>query len=248
MRFALSFLTLSCIPAARKPVNRADFGGIFWLGVLWLAFPMSMFPHAEQHVSSALSGMLTTGVPLIATIVAAVRVRALPSRRILVGLAIGITGGILMALPEAGAGESSALGVALICVAIVSYGVAINLAQPLQQRNGALPVVWRAVGVAAVLTAPLGVPPLFSAHWTVPSFAAVVALGVLGTALANVLSAAAAGRFGPTQAAATSFVSPVVALALGIAVRREHVAMIALFGVALCLIGSVVVRSRPRPD
>jgi hypothetical protein len=47
----------------------------------------------------------------------------------------------------------------------VSYGFALNIARPVQQRQGALPVIWRAQAVALVLTAPLGVPELLQAGW-----------------------------------------------------------------------------------
>ena len=57
-RIAIGFLTLSLFPSARRPVARADWAGTAALGVLWFAFPLSMFPFAEQHVSSALTGML----------------------------------------------------------------------------------------------------------------------------------------------------------------------------------------------
>ncbi len=70
---------------------------------------------------------------------------------------VGFGGAVVMALPALG-GSSSAFGVALIVAALVSYGIALNVARPLQQRNGAIPVVWRALGVALILTAPLGLP------------------------------------------------------------------------------------------
>ena len=63
-----------------------------------------------------------------------------------------------MAWPGLGAGGNSALGIVLVIAACISYGFAVNLARPLQQRNGALPVVWRALLVALILTAPLGLP------------------------------------------------------------------------------------------
>ena len=69
---------------------------------------------------------------------------------------------ILIALPGlAGLGEprcASARGVLMILAALVSYAFAYSLARPLQQRNGALPVVWRALGWALVLTLPFGAP------------------------------------------------------------------------------------------
>src|SRR5262245_41782390 len=72
LRFVIGFLSLTFVTAARRPILRSDWKGVVWLGILWLAFPMSMFPHAEQSVSSALTGMLNGAVPLIAAAVAAI--------------------------------------------------------------------------------------------------------------------------------------------------------------------------------
>jgi drug/metabolite transporter (DMT)-like permease len=158
------------------------------------------------------------------------------------GLIVGFSGAVLMALPGLGEGGNSMRGVLLILVALVSYGIAINLARPLQQRNGALPVVWRALAVALVVTAPLGAPALLQAHWTPRSLLAVLALGALGTATANVIMAVAAGRLGVTRASGTGFIIPVVAVLLGVAVRGERVAALALAGGALCLAGAWLLR------
>lgn len=247
-RFVIGFLTLSLVPGARRPVLASDRVGIAWLGVLWLAFPMSMFPHAEQHLSSALTGMLNGAIPLIATGVAALVARRLPSRTVIVGLTVGVGGAVLMAVPGLDAGGNSARGVLLIMAALVSYGVAINLARPLQQRNGALPVVWRALAVALILTAPLGAPALLAAHWSPRSLLAVLALGCLGTAAANVIMAVAAGRLGPARASATTFLIPVVALLLGLLVRGEQVAAVAIGGCALCLTGAGLMRRDTLPQ
>ena len=46
-------------------------------------------------------------------------------------------------------------GVLLVLTAITLYGISIKLARPLQQTNGALPVLVRALGLAALFTAPL---------------------------------------------------------------------------------------------
>lgn len=80
------------------------------------------------------------------------------------------------------------------------------------------------------------------AHWSAGSALAILALGLLGTAAANVIMAVAAGRLGATRASATTFLIPVVALLLGIAVRGEQVPLIALGGGVLCLAGAWLVR------
>src|SRR5260221_14780549 len=146
MRIAVGFLTLSLVPSARRPILSSDWPKTALLGVLWLAFPLSMFPFAEQHVSSALAGMLNGATALFAAAVASILARRLPSRAVLVGLAVGFLGALLIALPGMGGSEAAsgqALGITLILAALISYGFAVNLAGPLQQPNRPLPVIWR---------------------------------------------------------------------------------------------------------
>src|SRR5580700_1204222 len=89
VRILIGFAALSLFPAARKPVVRSDWVAIAGLGVLWLAFPLSMFPFAEQHVSSALTGMLNGANPLFTAMVAAALARRTPEPRVLAGVAVG---------------------------------------------------------------------------------------------------------------------------------------------------------------
>jgi drug/metabolite transporter (DMT)-like permease len=244
-RIAIGFLTLSLFPSARRPVARTDWAGTAALGVLWFAFPLSMFPFAEQHVSSALTGMLNGATPLFVAAVASLIAHQLPARGTLAGLVIGFGGAVVMALPALGGpngNAGSAFGVALIVAALVSYGIALNVARPLQQRNGAIPVIWRALGVALILTAPLGLPELLAGHWTLRPALAMLGLGAGGTAIATILTATAAGRMGATKASATAFLIPVVALVLGVVIRHEHVTTISLAGAAICLLGAAIIR------
>jgi len=241
-RILIGFATLALFPAARRPIAKADLPAVALLGVLWMAFPLSMFPFAEQHVSSALTGMLNGANPLFTALVAALIARELPSRGVAVGLAVGLAGTALMAIPGLNEGRSSAGGILMILAAVISYGFALNLARPLQQRHGALPVIWRAQAVALVLTAPLGAPELLAARWTWSALLAMLALGALGTAVANVIMAIAAGRVGATRASAVTFLIPGVSLVLGVLVRNERVGWVPLVGAAVCVAGAWLMR------
>jgi drug/metabolite transporter (DMT)-like permease len=245
VRIVVGFLTLSVVPAVRRPLARADRGKTMILGVIWMAFPLTMFPFAEQHVSSALAGMLNGAVPLFVAATATAISRRLPAPAILGGLAVGFLGAILVAAPgmtSSGDAGGQWIGVLLILAALVSYGFAYSLSGPLQQRNGALPVIWRALGVAVVLTAPFGVPAVLAGHWTLRAAAALVALGAGGTGIAYVMTATAAGRMGATVASVNNFYIPVVALALGIGLRHERVSPISMAGAAICLAGAWMIR------
>jgi drug/metabolite transporter (DMT)-like permease len=246
VRIFIGFATLSLFPAARKSVMHSDWFAIVGLGVLWLAFPLSMFPFAERRVSSALTGMLNGANPLFTAMVAAVIARRAPASRVLAGLALGMAGAALMALPQIGEGRSSAVGVGMIVAALISYGFAINLARPLQQRNGALPVIWRAQMVALVLTAPLGLPEMVAARWRPGPVAALLALGALGTGATHVVMSIAAGRLGATRASGTTFRIPAVALVLGVAIRSERVAPLSVVGSVVCVGGAWRMRREQR--
>lgn len=249
VRLVIGFLTLSFVPGVWRSVPWRDLPPIAGLGVLWMAFPYSMFPFAEQHVSSALAGMLNGSTPLFAVIVASGLSRQMPSQGVLLGLAVGLLGTVFIALPGLGGqavNDGSTRGVLMIMAAMVSYGFAINLARPLQQRHGALPVVWRALGCSVAMTAPLGLPALAAGHWSLRPALALLALGALGTGLANVLVAVAAGRIGAARASTTTFLIPVVALILGVLVRGERVAWLSIGGSALCLAGAVVIQRARR--
>ena len=238
VRICIGFATLALFPSARKPVAKADWGSVVWLGLLWFALPLTLFPFAEQRVSSALTGMLNGANPLFATLVASYIARRAPSAGVAAGLGVGMMGAALIAVPAMNEGHSSAVGVAMILAALVSYGFALSIARSLQQQYGAVPVIWRAQGVALILTAPLGIPDLIAAHWSILPVLSLLALGALGTALANVLMASAAGRFGAARASGTTFLIPVVALVLGVVLLHEKVALLSVAGCLVCLMGA----------
>jgi drug/metabolite transporter (DMT)-like permease len=238
VRILIGFVTLSVFPGAWKSVPRSEWLGIVVVGTLWMGLPLTLFPHAEQHVSSAITGMLNSTVPLFAAIVATLVARQLPPRGVLNGLLVGMIGAALMAVPTIREGRSSLTGVLLILGAVSCYGVALNVAGPLQQRNGALPVIWRALAVALVLTAPLGIPDLARAHWSLIPLLSLIALGALGTGVAYVLLTVATGRVGATRASATNFLIAPVALLLGVTLRGEHVAPLAIAGAAVAVTGA----------
>jgi len=245
VRLIVGFLTLSLFPAARKSVLRSDWPKILALGAFWMAFPLSMFPFAERYVSSALTGMLNGANPLFTTSVAALIAWKLPSRRVILGIAIGMAGAVVIALPTLSEGNSTVVGVGMILAALVSYGVALNLASPLQQRNGSLPVVLRAQLVAMVLVAPIGWRDVLHMKWAPGPLLALLALGVLSTGIAFAIMAVSSGRYGATRASSAAFLIPAEALVLGIIFRHEHVALISVLGGVVCVGGALIMRSRP---
>ncbi len=242
MRVLFGCITLSLIPKARKPVPKKAWPNIVVLSLVWLAIPLTVFPYAEQHVSSSVTGMLNGATPLFVAVVASVIAKRLPPRGQMLGLAIGFGGVVLIALPSIRESSSSFFGVTLILGALVMYGFALNVASPLQQLYGSLPVLLRAEIVAVVFLAPLGVYSLINNDrlFAWGPFAAMLALGVLGTAMAHYAMVTLSGRIGSTRAAGSLYLMPAVSLVLGVFVNHETVAPLAVAGSAVAVLGAYV--------
>ena len=71
---------------------------------------MTMFPIAEQWISSGVTGMLNGALPLFSAITAAILLRRSPARAQLVGLSVGFVGVVLVSLPSMQGGARTASG------------------------------------------------------------------------------------------------------------------------------------------
>ena len=179
IRILVGFLTLALFPLP-PPVARDDWHGIALRGGPLDGLPPEHVPlRGATRVVGADRHAERRGADLHRD-----RGRghgaAWPSRSMVVGLAVGLAGGVLMACRR-WARDGARVGVLLILAALVSYGFALNVARPVQQRLGALPVIWRAQALALVLTAPLGLPEMLDARWTPGPLLALLALGAFGT-------------------------------------------------------------------
>ena len=237
-RVGLGAAALAFVPKARQSIDRADLGRVLLLGVIWVAIPLTIFPIAQQWISSSVTGMLNAAMPIFAAIWATILLRRAPGRRQLIGIAIGFLGVFAMSWPELQNSSANALGVGLSLVAVAFYGLSANLAVPLQHKYGALPVLLRAQLAALVVVTPVGLAQLGDSTWAWNSALAMIPLGVLGTGLAFVFMANLVGRVGAPRGGIAIYFVPIVAIILGVSILNETLEAIALAGVALVLLGA----------
>lgn len=247
LRVLFGAATLALFPAARASIGRVDLPLVALVGLVWMVVPFLLFPIAQRSIDSSLAGMINASAPLFVAAIAAVAVRSLPTRLQGIGLIIGLLGVVAISVPSI-EGASSAGGVLLATFATLLYGVAINLTSPLQRRNGALPVIWRAQLVALVLLTPAGALGIADSEFAWSSLWAMVALGSIGTGAAFVCFTTLAGRVGPTRGSVVAYFLPVVAVLLGAILLDESVHPEALFGTALVLIGAYLASRAAKED
>jgi drug/metabolite transporter (DMT)-like permease len=244
LRVLFGAAALWLVPASRTRITREDRARLIALSFLWVGVPFTLFPLAQQWISSGLTGLLNGSLPIFAATIGAVMLHRLPGRAQTIGLIVGFAGVAAIAAPSLAEGSNEALGVVLVLLAVGCYGVAINIAAPLTQRYGSLPVMARMLGLAVVWTAPLGVVGLTGSSFAWGPLAAIAALGAIGTGLAFVLMGKLVSRVGSSRASFATYLIPVVALVLGAVFLDETVRALSIAGIVLVIAGAMMASRR----
>jgi drug/metabolite transporter (DMT)-like permease len=229
--------------ALRARALRPAFARIGWVlafGAIEMAGPFLLLGHAEQTLSSGLTGLLVATVPLFGAIIAVIggdRAILRPSR--IAGLLIGFAGvGVIVAGPAIAAGDVSAslIAVGEVLLVAVLYATApfivthkLKGVPPL----GTITISLLAVGLFYLPIALLVQPAPPSAR----SLGALAALAVLCTALAFIAFFALIAEVGPARAPLFTYVNPVVAILLGVVILGESLTVGLVIGFPLVIAG-----------
>lgn len=239
-RLLLGAGTLALFPLARRAVAREDLPRVALLGVLWMGIPMLLFPVAQQWIDSSVAGMINGAMPVTAAAWAILLYRRTPGRIQLAGIGIGFVGIIAIAWPELSGARATTNGALLIIFSVVLYGLSANIAAPLQQRYGALPVLLRAQAAALVAVTPFGLWGLPGSTWEARPVLAMLPLGILCTGLAFVLMTTLIGRVGGPRGSLPTYFVPIVAVILGVTLLHESIEAPAVIGTVLVLAGAAL--------
>jgi drug/metabolite transporter (DMT)-like permease len=237
---ALGAAALAAFPRARRMIAREDWGRIIAVALVGNAAPALLFAIAETELDSAVAGMITSGTPILSLVVASLLMRSLPGRAQTIGIGLGFAGIVLMTLPSLRGAEAAPVGVGLVFLATIGYGISGNLLVPLQQQYGGPASILWALIISAVVLAPFALGTINESEFTTSAVIAVIILGVIGTGVARSLAATLGGRAGAPRMSTTTYLIPVVAIALGVAFRDETVAPVAIGGVLIVLLGAYV--------
>jgi len=242
VRVALAAVLLGVLAwrAGLLPSLRGRWRWIATYALVEIVVPFPLIAAGEQWVSSSLAAILIAAVPLIIAVLA---LRFDHSERVdggrLVGLLVGFAGVVALVGIDVAGNADELLGTAAILVAAVGYA-----AGPMIMRNHlgdldprALMAASLALAALALTPAALVAPPE-SGALTTEAVVALVVLGVFCTATAFVLFGHLVLEVGAGKAAVITYVAPVVAVALGVAVLGERPGVGAVAGLLLIIAGS----------
>lgn len=203
-----------------------------------LCIPWLLLSHAEERISSSLAGLLIAMVPLIgAVLYRAFGVADHFDARRLTGLFIGFAG--VAALVGLDIASSDVLGIAETVAVAFFYATGPLVISRKLTHLPAIGVITASLVVTAVLYSPAGIATMPSSL-SAETIGSVAVLSVVCTVVAFLVFFALIREVGPSRSTVITYVNPLVAVMLGVALLGEPLTLGIAVGMPLILVGSVL--------
>ena len=220
--------------------------GLLVLGSVNAAIPFSFVAAAELHLTASLASILNATAPLWAAVVSAVWLKDRLSGKQIAGLFMGLAGvAVLVGWSPLPLNWRTLLSVAAMFSAGLCYALGTVYAR---KHMASAPTFTLALGQQAAAALWLLVPAL----WLAPTVTlsgdalwALLALGLLSTALAYLLYFFLLSRVGPTKAVSVTYLVPVFGVVWGATFLREPITAGMIAGLAIIAFSLVLVTEVP---
>jgi len=220
-----------------------------FLGIFNVALPFFLVSWSETHITSGLASILNSMQPLTTSLIAAIFIKEekLTPQRI-IGLLLGFGGVLVLMSNKLGNGMTNeAIGILAMVIAVFGYGSSGVFARlhnegvkPEDQALGQF-----LLGIFFIIPAML----TFEAPFTLPvrpvSYVAFAWLGLLGSFFAAITWYSLLDEIGPSRVSMTTYMFPLVGVALGALILHESVDWRVIVG-GLMILGAIIIVNQNR--
>lgn len=235
--------------ALRKPLPRDPmlYLKLTLLGIFSYAVPFTLFPISQAHIPSGLAAIINALLPVVTVLVSHLwpggeKIR--PHKA--AGVAAGFAGAALLASPSLAAGnEHGELWAIALCFgAVMLYAITLNVARSFKAIEPTT-IATIAISGSALVAVPVALLVEGMPHVErVETWGAWIAIGVFCTALAFQLMYRLLPVVGTTNFSSNTFVTPVVAVLLGVTLLGETILPVHLLGMAVVFVGLLLIDGR----
>jgi drug/metabolite transporter (DMT)-like permease len=231
---------------ALKNIPRSKWVFLFAAGWLGNGIPSMLFPYAETHLSSALTGMLNSLTPLFTFLIGMSFFKMKMTQNKIYGLIIGLIGACLLIAGGKSLENYGGLLYAFVVIAAtLCYGFSVNI---IRSKLHDIDSVSNTAMVLMFTGIPMGASLFFtdfvSRTATTPgagiSLMYVLILAAFGTALSTVLFNNLIKLSDALFASSVTYLIPIVAIVWGIA-DKEILSPVHFLGLAGALIGVYII-------
>ena len=253
LRCLLGALTLWVVVIAKRSPLIKEPLVIFHLWIVSLllnVFPGVLFAFAQERTSSILAGIMNALTPLMSLLMILLIFKGEKiTRNRTLGIALGFIGVLVVLLVGNAVGSFSLIAFFALLLAVIGYGVAFpytsKFLTPRQLAPEALATTQVSLGAITLL-------PFFIYHGinsyqpSIVGVGSILALGILSTGIAYIWNFKNVALAGASLASTVTYITPLVAVILGVALLGEPLTWNEPVGGLIVLIGSAIAQGRIR--
>lgn len=224
-----------------RPGLRGRGGRMTLMALTNTAAPFFLFSYATIHLTAGYGSLLNATTPLMGVLLGLLAFGYQPQRRVLVGVAIGFLGVVLLVVGKLNdVGPSAALPALAGLLATACYGHAVHYA-----RTAFADMPPLALAFGSQLLSTLWLLPLALLDWPprlpgVKALACVTVLGIVCTGLAYAIYFGLITRIGSTRASMVTYLAPVFGVGWGVLLLGESLTLAMVVGGAVIFLGIAV--------
>lgn len=221
------------------------------MAVVNALYPWAAIAWGEEHISSGLASILnSTTVLWTAILIFWVIPHERPTALNYLGVLIGISGVVILVLPDLTAHgvTGSVLGVLAVVSASMSYAVAALFQRTKLRGMSIYQQSFGQLAITSLLAIPLAAPAVPSVHLAWLSMGAVIVLGVAGSGVAYLLYYYTMNTLGAVRATGVTFAVPLTAVFWGVVLLGERLTLPVVAGMVVILAGIVLTNLRRSPQ
>ena len=235
-RILIGALFINIFVRAKENIVKTDNIKIFIISFFWMALPFYMFGIAEQTITSSLAGLINGSTPIFVAFIAVVFYKLKVTKIQLLYIFTGFIGVGLISLSGGINEVSFEIGFFYALIASISYGIAVNMVEPLIQKYDSLIVIKMVIRYAFLISLiMLGPTASFKLPTVEVSLIPMLILGIGGTGIAFLTYYKLLESVGRISSSFVVYMIPIFSIFFGYQFLNEITNSIQFIGIGVIL-------------
>ena len=235
-RILIGALFVNIFVRTKEKIDKADHIKFVIVSFFWMALPFYMFGIAEQTITSSLAGLINGSTPIFVAFIAVVFYRLRITNLQIIYIFSGFIGVGLITL-SGGINELSFnIGSIFALIASISYGIAVNIVEPLIKKYESYIVLKIVMRYASLLSIILyGFTASFKLPTLQVSLIPMLILGIGGTGIAFLTYYKLLDNIGRISSSFIVYMIPIFSIFFGYQFLNEITYAIQFVGIGVIL-------------
>ena len=235
-RIVIGALFVNIFVRTNEKIEKSDHIWMLIISFFWMTLPFYMFGIAEQTITSSLAGLINGSTPIFVAFIAVVFYKIKVTRLQVIYIFSGFIGVGLITFGDGSNELSFNVGSIYALIASISYGISVNLVEPLIKKYDSLIVIKIVMRYSSLLSLLMfGFTATFKAPTLEVSLIPIMILGIGGTGIAFLSYYKLLNNVGRISSSFVVYMIPIFSIYFGYQFLNEITNSIQFVGIGIIL-------------